>query len=300
MNSEKKCDLLFVGNISFDKIKNNRNVSRCVIGGSAYICAYCANFVSDLSVKICSVIGRDFPLHIIQKKGINIDGICISKELSNIFIVNEKDRTIVFEDHPLKFTLQNIEHTQHVHISCRKGIISPYKCLANIRYHSFSIDVMYSSLEENMPEIVKCMKLVDMLFLNNYEYAILNRCLGDKIENVFPRILIFITQGEKGIIIKKELNSVYLSGIKIRDKEKIVSTTGAGDAFIGGFLGSYCYSASFIESLAIGVSVARLAVQEFGVSHIAKKKLNLENYFKELLPIYKIQQYEIQNLLGET
>lgn len=292
-------DLLFIGNISFDKITNASGISKCVIGGGAFNSAYCASLVSDLKIKICSVVGSDFPLHIVKDKGIDITGIDIVEEQSNTFIINEEIGDIFFEnDKLLKFTLNNLDdgkHVRHVHISCRKGISFPHLCLKNVKHSSSSIDVISSSLEDKIDEIKECLTSTDMLFLNNYEYEILNKCLRYKVEHAFPKVIIFVTQGEIGVLVKKYKNEISFPGINV--KRNFVSATGAGDVFMGGFLGAYYSSRPFSEALAVGVSIATLSVQDFGVSHVIDKLPLLDEYFNRLIPVYKAKENELYSIL---
>jgi len=296
---KKGQDLLFIGNISFDEITNRLGFSRCVIGGGAYNSAYCASLVSNLKIKICSTAGRDFPINIIKSRRIDVSEIHIVEGHSNTFIITEQSRDIFFENNQLlEFHLNNKEYTKHVHISCRKGIRYPYLCLKNTIHHSSSIDVISSSLKEKIDEIKKCLKAINMLFLNNYEYDMLNKCFNTETAHLFPKVIIFITKGKDGITVKKHKKEISLPGINIK-KEDIVSVTGAGDAFIGGFLGSYYSSCSFRESLAIGVSIATLSIQDFGISHMTNKLPILDEYFNKLMPIYKQKEHEIYEFFQE-
>lgn len=289
-------DLLFIGNISFDKITNASGISKCVIGGGSFNSAYCASLVSNLKIKICSVVGSDFPLHIIKDRGINITGIDIVEKQSNTFIINEKTGDIFFEnDKLLKFNLNDEKHVRHVHISCRKGISFPHLCLKNIKHSSSSIDVISSSLRDKIDEIKECLASTDILFLNNYEYEILNKYLRYKVEHAFPKVIIFVTQGKIGVLVKKYKNEMSFPGINV--KRNFVSAIGAGDAFIGGFLGTYYSSRPFSEALAMGVSIATLSVQDFGVSHVIDKLPLLDEYFNKLMPIYKVKENKLYNIL---
>jgi adenosine kinase len=75
------------------------------------------------------------------------------------------------------------------------------------------------------------------LFLNDYEFQLLQKHTGLSIENVLSKVkLIVITCGEQGSTIYSE-SGVYQ--IKVVPPEKIVDPTGVGDAFRGGFLRGY-------------------------------------------------------------
>lgn len=300
MKGKVTSDILFVGNISIDKIKNAIG-TRYAIGGSVYNAAYCAKIISKkLRIKIYSIVGSDFPLDVLnflKETGLDTSGIRIIKGKSNFFyIIEEKNKSIIkikylkeLDNFPCK------EKTIHLHVSCRKGIKSPHFYLKTIPHKRASMDLIFSSLKERIKEIEKCLSLVDMVFLNQDEFKILNKYFGHTIESLFPSTIFFITQSEKGIIIKKGEEELNFPGILL-NRKKIISTTGAGDAFFGSFLGNYYSSHSPIESLAIAVSAATLSIQDFGVSHISNKLSILKNYYNKLLRQYKKNEFEVSKL----
>lgn len=301
----KNLPLLFIGNFSFDRITNHRGVSQITIGGSAYISSYAARIVSDinLKIKICSIVGRDFPLDIInflKDKKIDVSEIKIIPEKSNSFIIKEKNNRSEIEIKHL-LELDNFpikERIKHLHVSCRKGIKSPYFYLSRTRYKKSSMDVIFSSLRENREEIKKSLKLIDILFLNYEEYKMLNQYMKKPAEISFPKVIFIITQGPKGVLIKKEKKKFSLPGIQI-SKRQIISTIGAGDVFLGSFLGAYYSFSSPARALAIATSMATLSLQNFGVSHISDKIDELTNYLSNLLPKYKKIEYELSKLFSK-
>lgn len=297
----KNCDILFIGNISLDKIQNQQKILRTTIGGSAYISAYCSKTVAnDLNIKIFSVIGEDFPLDIInflKNKKIDVSEVQLLRGKSNSFFIKEKNNKSKIEiKHLLELdSFPRKKKTKHLHISCRKGVNSPYSYLTTLEYERSSMDVIFSSLAERDKEIKKCLELIDILFLNYEEYKILNKSMNSQIEFSFPKVTLIITKGKDGVIIKKGRKTLSFPGLNI-DKKKIVSTIGAGDVFLGSFLGAYYSINSPLYALAVATSVAALSVQNFGISHISEKLTELENYLKVLLPKYKKIEHEFSEL----
>lgn len=71
-----------------------------------------------------------------------------------------------------------------------------------------------------------------------------------------------LTLGSKGVkLSQKEKNLIQLPAIKI---EKVLDTTGAGDAFWSGFLFAYIKEKSIEECLQIGLKLAALKLQNVG------------------------------------
>lgn len=302
--SNYNCDILFVGNISLDKIKNKYGFSHVTVGGSVYIGAYSARTVSNnLKIKILSIVGNDFPLDIInflKEKNIDISNVQFVSKKSNFFIIREKNNeTEIKIDHLLE--LENFpikEKIRHLHVSCRKGIKSPFFYLNTLKYENSSMDVIFSSLKEKSEEIKKCLRLVDILFLNYEEYKLLNKYMKAQVETSFPKIILIITRGDKGILIKKGEKTLYFPTINI-NKKKIVSPTGAGDVFMGSFLGAYYSSNSPIQALAIATSAAILSIENFGISHISIDSCDFKNYFAKLMNEYKKMKHELSELFSK-
>lgn len=283
-------DLLFIGNISFDKITNLNGQFKKVVGGSAFNSAYCARQVSEIKIGVYSVVGNDFPLRILQKNQINFEGLQIIEEPSNTFLIDEKAETVLFEKDPLVLNLIQKIETKHLHVSCRKGINNCLNYLKNISHTSSSIDVYYTSLEEKFEDIISCISSTEILFLNKMEYEMLSKMLGSQLNILFPQLLIIKTEDEKGIEIMKNNHQKHFGAI--RREENVVSSTGAGDSFIGGFLGAYCSAQPISSCLAFGIASATLSIQGFGVDHSVNSSSNVKKLHEELMTKNVIDELE--------
>lgn len=74
--------------------------------------------------------------------------------------------------------------------------------------------------------------------------------------------VICLTLGEKGVKLAKKSNEIIrLPAIKI---EKVLDTTGAGDAFWSGFLFAYTSNRSYEECLQVALQLAALKLQNVG------------------------------------
>ncbi len=74
------------------------------------------------------------------------------------------------------------------------------------------------------------------LFVNDYEYALIQKMTGMKPEDILanhPDAFIVVTLGKKGALIYSNQGEVEIPIVK---PEQIVDPTGVGDAFRGGFL----------------------------------------------------------------
>lgn len=262
-------DVIFVGNSSINTITNSLGVTRgCIPGGSAIGSAIAASFFNGLRIGIYSCIGEDFSLTLLKGISIDMRHLYRSPYNSNRFIVKEKTKEIYLAGNsylPIPKTKQKIR-TKHLHVSCREGVTAE-EFFKNIEYKTSSVDVMFSSVERKKNSIYYCLPLVDILFCNEQEYKKLTHILNSELPRKYANLIIFVTRAEKGLSIYYRKASLDIPTVSI-NKEKIISTTGAGDAFIGGFLGG-CFKRNDVkEAIAYGLSIASVSIEDFGTYHI--------------------------------
>jgi sugar/nucleoside kinase (ribokinase family) len=83
---------------------------------------------------------------------------------------------------------------------------------------------------KSIKELTKIMKLIDMIFLNEFEF---NK-IEEKVSNL--KGYLFLTRGNKGVEVffhNKKIGSICSPNVEV------VDVTGAGDAFAGGVLATY-------------------------------------------------------------
>ncbi len=110
----------------------------------------------------------------------------------------------------------------------------------------------------------------DILFANELEMKVL---IGEdfanddykKVKEVFarhnPNLLIAMTASDKGSIVFKDQKSYHIPTTKV---EKVIDTTGAGDAFAAGFLYGIDNDLTFQESAALGNVFAGGVITQVG------------------------------------
>jgi 2-dehydro-3-deoxygluconokinase len=79
---------------------------------------------------------------------------------------------------------------------------------------------------------------------------------------------VIVTLGEDGAVVSVEDTTYYAPAYK---PEKIVDPTGAGDAFIGGFLAEYVYGENYLRCACVGSAVASLVVEGIGPTFFGDK-----------------------------
>ena len=130
-------------------------------------------------------------------------------------------------------------------------------------------------IDQGLDNIKQLLEKIDILILSQREYKTLlkiknqnqnfnNKSLIEKSENLKKlgiKVLI-ITMGEKGAILICNNNSESISPIKV---EKVVDTTGAGDAFLSGILISNLNNFSIEKTSKFATAMSYLECREIGV-----------------------------------
>ena len=105
---------------------------------------------------------------------------------------------------------------------------------------------------------------VDILFANEDEILSLYRL--DDFESVAKRIqgvveIAALTRSEKGSVI---VTADAITPVPTRPVDKVVDTTGAGDAYAAGFLAAYTQGRDLTTAAVLGSLLASLIIQQIG------------------------------------
>ncbi len=149
-------------------------------------------------------------------------------------------------------------------------------------------------IEQKLDKIKDLLQYIDILILSKHEYATLFNLKNKKFsEKTYIEIseelkqlgikVIIITLGKKGALLIYEDDSHISPTIKI---EKIVDTTGAGDAFSAGFMYEYLLLKdltfdNLIKCVKIGNFVAGKCIQKLGARYGIPSREELEQFQKK-------------------
>jgi ribokinase len=131
-------------------------------------------------------------------------------------------------------------------------------------------------------------KKVDIMTPNETEASILSGVtVDDKPENIRSAAKILINRGIKKVIITLGANGVY--GTDGTDElfwpsnppAPVVDTTGAGDAFTGGFVAGLSFGYDFFEAIKYGSVVSGLCVTKFGTAPAMPFKNEIAKFYKK-------------------
>ena len=257
-------DLLYIGNISLDEIKCFDGSTRHIWGGSALYSALASRLVFQGSIGVYSIVGNDFDLKIFDENRITFIGKKLNNRKSNVFIIEEKKNKCFLKNKKyLKFPNINQEiNVKHLHVSFRKGVEIEKIFSNNIKFKHLSIDVMHSSIAYIKKYLINYLEYIDYIFCNKLEYDAIKNILNENIE-------IFITDEHRCVKYYRNKYKKNYNVPKILNKN-IKSTTGAGDTFIGGFLGCYLKTKNKKLSIETAIKISGLSILNYGNLELIK------------------------------
>ncbi len=263
-------DLCFVGNSSIDLIKTE-NGSMETFGGSAIYSSLSCRSVSNKSIGIISNVNSDLK-KILDSKQIYLFGKVVDE--INTFEIDESLDYCKFIRQGNNDILINEDiEVNYLHVSFRKGVnIDNILNNSKIRYNHLSIDVMIHSIDSFIDMIEKYIDKIDIIFCNNQEYQVLKKHF-----NNLP--LAIITNQNKPVIAVNKSENIYFN---VPQNISTVSSTGAGDSFIGGFLAEYSKNRNLNSAINTGIVNASYSITKFGPIDISYR--NNDTFKNGILP----------------
>lgn len=301
-----KNKVLIVGSIAFDTIKTHKASAKNVLGGSAAYSSIASSCFAD--TKMVAIVGKDFTkkhIDIFKKRKINLDSLEIKEGKTFTWSATyDKDfknaKTLstelnVFSDFCPKIKEQD-KNTEVVFLAN----IAPSLQLEVLKQlkepRLIACDTMNLWIDKNKTELLKLLKKVHILFVNEAEARQLTGSYnlieaGRKILKMGPKISVIKLGPHGALLVSKDC----LCQIPPYLVEYPKDTTGAGDSFGGGFVG---YLASvknwhnlkhIKRALAMGSVMASFAIESFSVSKLASvDKKKIDKRLKEYLNASKI------------
>ena len=284
--------LLVVGTIAYDTIQTPYARVDKIFGGSATHIAL-ASSKFNLDCSIISIVGNDFKkkyLELLKGNGINTSGISISNkgktfQWSGQYFSDMKTRkTIetqlnVLEEFEPKVTkefsdpdilvLANLH--PEIQINTLNQITKKPKLIV--------LDTMNFWIDNFRSPLNKIISMVDVISINDEEALMLT---GEnsitkavkKIINLGPKFII-VKEGHKGASLFYDEQNFFVPSFPVKE---VVDPTGAGDSFIGGFVG-YLAEQNQISietmknALVYACAMGSFIVEKFGSNNL----INLSN-----------------------
>lgn len=201
------------------------------------------------------------------------------KERTFIYEENEKEQDL-FKKADYKFlNSSELIHFTPVYLKDpEESLKESIKLIKKINKPEISFTPGIFFINFGLKKIKPIIKKVEILFLNKREIKILTGLSEEhgsqELLKIGPKVVV-CTLGEKGVLITTERELFLVRAKKVKN---IVDSTGSGDAFAAGFLYGYLKKKSLKESAEIGNKIARLSLNDYGLSWVNKIKPNFLNF----------------------
>lgn len=297
--------LLTIGTVAFDALETPYGKTDKIIGGSCTYIALSAAFFQP-KVNVVAVVGDDFPqayMDTLESKGINLDGLQIKAGEKSFFWagkyhnnMNSRDTLVTDLNVLADFkpvtpaSYQDCEYlmlgnlTPQVQIEAIEGLSKRPKLVV--------MDTMNFWMDVAMDDLKRVLTMVDVLCINDEEARQLSeqyslRTAAKLIMAMGPKTLI-IKKGEHGALLFQGSNMFYCPALPL---EEVFDPTGAGDTFVGGFIGYLAKTddisfENMRKAIVYGSAMASFCVEKFGTERLLEiTDQDLEgrvNEFREL------------------
>jgi sugar/nucleoside kinase (ribokinase family) len=274
--------ILAVGTVAFDSIETPIGSADNVLGGSATYITLASRFFCD-DVRLVAVVGNDFPeshLQLLENRGINTEGLEIQTDGKTFAWAGRYHSD--FNGRDTLYTPLNVLESFNPTLPESYGD-SRIVCLGNLQpgvqrrvleqvedAELVVCDTMNFWIDHTLDSLIETLRHVDCLMINDEEArqlageANLLRA-ARKVLEMGPQVLV-VKKGEHGaVVIDRE--SIFC--VPAYPLEDIQDPTGAGDTFMGGFVGHLSRYETFTEdafrsAVVYGSALASFTVERFG------------------------------------
>jgi sugar/nucleoside kinase (ribokinase family) len=285
--------LLAIGTMAFDAIETPFGKTDKIIGGSCTYISLSASFFTK-KINVVAVVGEDFPKEyseMLIAKGINLDGMQIIEGEKSFYWSGKYHDNMIGRD-TLVTELNVLANFDPViptsYQDCEYlmlGNLTPQVQLSAIerldkRPKLIVLDTMNFWMDIAMDDLKKVLKQVDILCINDEEARQLSgdyslRKAAKTIMEMGPKTLI-IKKGEHGALLFKGEKMFYCPALPL---EEVFDPTGAGDTFVGGFIGYLANTDDLTfdnmkRAVVYGSAMASFCVEKFGTERMLNLSLD--------------------------
>jgi cytidine kinase len=277
--------LVVVGSVALDSVQTPTQKRDDVLGGSAVFFSYAASFFTP--VRLAGVIGDDWPpqhMQIFKDRGIDTAGLQVIPGEKTFrwrgrYLDNMNDReTLELQLNVMgQFNPVLPEHYRRCkYLFLANG--SPDMQLRVVEQcpgASLTVaDTMDHWIKDARPDLLKLLKQIDGLVLNDSEAKLLTGeenlvRAGASTLKLGPRFIV-VKKGEHGAMFFSQHETYVLPAYPT---PQVVDPTGAGDSFAGGMMGYLAQQGSFDpktlkEAMAYGTVAASFTVEDFSLDRL--------------------------------
>ena len=304
--------LLVVGTMAFDAIETPFGKSDKIVGGAAtYIAWSASNFVKKINQ--VAVVGEDFPqaeLDALKARGVQLDGVEIRKGEKSFFWsgryhmdMNTRDtldtqlNVLLNFDPVIPAAYEDTEYVMLGNLmpSLQMQILDRLPKAPKL----VVMDTMNFWMETAMDDLLKVMKRVDVLTINDSEarqltneYSLVKA--AKKILSDFGPKYLVIKKGEHGALLFHGDHVFFAPALPL---EEVFDPTGAGDTFAGGFIGHLAATKDIsFENMKRGIiygsALASFCVEKFGAERL--REVTQEEIEARVKLFVDLVQFDIQ------
>jgi len=286
-------DVAVVGHFAIDTIRlPSRSAPFVVLGGSVTYVSFVTKRL-DATVSIISKVGGDFPeayMWWLREEGIDLSGVVkLKKERTTRFELEYSadlsNRTLKLESKATPIKLSNLPKSlqaKAVHVAPIAGEIS-YEVVERLKGHAEVLSLDPQGLLRRFSKtgnVTSRAKVDKRLFslINIYKSSLdeINALTGHsdlksaiKAVHDFGVETVIVTLGAKGAVLSV-MGTLY--NIPACSSRVFVDPTGAGDAFIGGFLTEYIRQKDSLWCACVGSAAASLVIEGIGPTFFGEKE----------------------------
>jgi sugar/nucleoside kinase (ribokinase family) len=279
--------LLVVGTVAFDSIETPNGSVDNVLGGSATFFSYAASFFT--TPRLVAVVGEDFPdehRRLFADRRIDTAGLTVERsgrtfrwkgryhQDMNVRDTLEVHLNVLATFNPV--LPDHFRDTGYVYLGNSSPAVQN-RVLDQVQKPRLVLaDTMDLWIETSRPDLLKLLRRIDGLLLNDSEARLLtgedNLVLaGQAVRRLGPKFVI-LKKGEHGAMLFSDDGTFVVPAYPTGE---VLDPTGAGDSFAGGILG---YLASddtpppgrLRRAMAYGTVVASLTVEGFGLDRLKR------------------------------
>ncbi|MCX6087648.1 MAG: PfkB family carbohydrate kinase [Caldiserica bacterium] len=283
----EKVDLLSFGSFTYDLIENPYGEKRFCVGGSGAYFSISSSFF-DIKVFPVGYISNRVPERVLEKIKEKIDTFfLVQKENLSFHIKYDKKWNAKYlkdlKENVENFDFKNIPEAKFIHVCVISGIEHQLDILKFYKKNRsyISSGTYLNRVKKDREKVLRIIDLSDFFFMNTSEALVLSgKDKWEDVVNFFSSLdkCVIITKGKDGAMFVSKNNIFEVPSIRVSVKD----TTGAGESFAGGFIGSYIKYKDPLLSLKFGVTLSSFDIEDFGINRLINiKPEDILKRFKE-------------------
>lgn len=285
-------DIVPVGHLCIDSIiLPQRQTPFVVLGGSAAYASLAARRL-EARVAVVSKVGADFPEAYrwwLNQEGINTSGLAKAENAQTTryelkYNDDLSDRTLLLKGKAPPLAVEDLPNplkAMAIHLAPIAGEV-PYEVAEQLRKSadvlSFDPQGLVRRFDENgnithgaLPD-ARILDLINIYKSSKVEIEAITGLteLNQAIKAIHDHgvKIVIVTLGSEGAVLSVEGTRYDVPACK---PEKLVDPTGAGDAFIGGFLREYVNDENILRCACVGAATASFVVEGVGPTSFGDK-----------------------------